>query len=102
MKTLALSNTNPNLKTYLVYPGLIYGYGEDLVRRLIETKPKNKYFFAVDHIKNRQLNNIIKKISKGVGNGLMENLDVEKNGKSKGKISHYADFSIDIKLKPSQ
>jgi len=48
------------------------------------------------------LNNIIKKISKGVGNGLMENLDVEKNGKSKGKISHYADLSIDIKLKPSQ
>ena len=30
MKTLALSNKNPNLKTYLVYPGLIYGYGEDL------------------------------------------------------------------------
>ena len=116
VETLALSNTNPNLKTYIVCPGFIYGCGEDLfydyfkmswleipgklpiigkgkntiptihikdlvslIRRVIETKPKNKYIFAVDHTKNRQLSNIIKKISKGVGNGLIENLDVDKD-----------------------
>ena len=139
VETLALSNTNPNLKTYIVCPGFIYGCGEDLfydyfkmswleipgklpiigkgkntiptihikdlvslIRRVIETKPKNKYIFAVDHTKNRQLNNIIKKISKGVGNGLVENLDVEKDEKLKGKIPHYAELSIDIKVKPSK
>ena len=139
VETLALSNTNPNLKTYIVCPGFIYGCGEDLfydyfkmswleipgklpiigkgkntiptihikdlvslIRRVIETKPKNKYIFAVDHTKNRQLSNIIKKISKGVGNGLIENLDVDKDAKLKEKIPHYAELSIDIKVKPSK
>ena len=139
VETLALSNTNPNLKTYIVCPGFIYGCGEDLfydyfkmswleipgklpiigkgkntiptihikdlvslIRRVIETKPKNKYIFAVDHTKNRQLSNIIKKISKGVGNGLIENLNVDKDAKLKEKIPHYAELSIDIKEKPSK
>ena len=136
VETLALANTNPNLKTYIVCPGFIYGCGEDLfydyfkmcwleipgklpiigkgkntiptihikdlvslIRRVIETKPKNKYIFAVDHTKNRQLGNIIKKLSKGVGNGLVENLDpnVPENI---NKIPHYAELSIDIKVKP--
>ena len=138
VETLALANTNPNLKTYIVCPGFIYGCGEDLfydyfkmcwleipgklpiigkgkntiptihikdlvslIRRVIETKPKNKYIFAVDHTKNRQLGNIIKKLSKGVGNGLVENLDpnVPENI---NKIPHYAELSIDIKVKPSK
>ena len=30
VETLALANTNPNLKTYIVCPGFIYGCGEDL------------------------------------------------------------------------
>ena len=30
VETLALSNTNQNLKTYIVCPGFIYGCGEDL------------------------------------------------------------------------
>ena len=135
VETLALSNTNPNLKTYIICPGFIYGCGEDLfydyfkmswleipgklpiigkgkntiptihikdlvslIRRVIETKPKNKYIFAVDHTKNRQLNNIIKKISKGVGNGLVENLEPDK----KEKIPHFDELSIDIKVKPSK
>ena len=135
VETLALSNTNPNLKTYIVCPGFIYGCGEDLfydyfkmswleipgklpiiskgkntiptihikdlvslIRRVIETKPKNKYIFAVDHTKNRQLSNIIKKISKGVGNGLVENLEPDK----KAKIPHFDELSIDIKVKPSK
>jgi adenylate kinase len=135
VETLALSNTNPKLKTYIICPGFIYGCGEDLfydyfkmswleipgklpiigkgkntiptihikdlvslIRRVIETKPKNKYIFAVDHTKNRQLSNIIKKISKGVGNGLVENLEPDK----KDKIPHFAELSIDIKVKPSK
>ena len=72
-----------------------------LIRRVIETKPKNKYIFAVDHTKNRQLSNIIKKLSKGVGNGLVENLDPGLEGIEK-KIPHFAELSIDIKVKPSK
>ena len=138
VETLALANTNPNLKTYIVCPGFIYGCGEDLfydyfkmcwleipgklpiigkgkntiptihikdlvslIRRVIETKPKNKYIFAVDHTKNRQLANIIKKLSKGVGNGLVENIDPNTKDIEK-KIPHYAELSIDIKVKPSK
>ena len=138
VETLALANTNPNLKTYIVCPGFIYGCGEDLfydyfkmcwleipgklpiigkgkntiptihikdlvslIRRVIETKPKNKYIFAVDHTKNRQLGNIIKKLSKGVGNGLVENLDPN-IPENINKIPHYAELSIDIKVKPSK
>ena len=138
VETLALSNTNPNLKTYIVCPGFIYGCGEDLfydyfkmcwleipgklpiigkgkntiptihikdlvslIRRVIETKPKNKYIFAVDHTKNRQLCNIIKKLSKGVGNGLVENLDPNLENIEK-RIPHFAELSIDIKVKPSK
>jgi adenylate kinase len=135
VETLALSNTNPKLKTYIICPGFIYGCGEDLfydyfkmcwleipgklpiigkgkntiptihikdlvslIRRVIETKPKNRYIFAVDHTKNRQLNNIIKKLSKGVGNGLTENVEPEQ----KEKIPHFEELSIDIKVKPSK
>ena len=138
VETLALANTNPNLKTYIVCPGFIYGCGEDLfydyfkmcwleipgklpiigkgkntiptihikdlvslIRRVIETKPKNKYIFGVDHTKNRQLGNIIKKLSKGVGNGLVENLDPN-IPENINKIPHYAELSIDIKVKPSK
>ena len=138
VETLALANTNPNLKTYIVCPGFIYGCGEDLfydyfkmswleipgklpiigkgkntiptihikdlvslIRRVIETKPKNKYIFAVDHTKNRQLGNIIKKLSKGVGNGLVENLDPN-IPENITKIPHFAELSIDIKVKPSK
>jgi adenylate kinase len=113
VETLALANTNPNLKTYIVCPGFIYGGGEDLfydyfkmawletprklpiilkgkncvptihikdlvslIRRVIKQKPKNKYIFAIDHTKNRQLKNIINAISKGCGTGEVEYLDV--------------------------
>ena len=48
------------------------------------------------------MSNIIKKISKGVGNGLIENLNVDKDAKLKEKIPHYAELSIDIKEKPSK
>ena len=30
LESLALSNTNPNLKTYIICPGFIYGCGEDI------------------------------------------------------------------------
>ena len=72
-----------------------------LIRRVIETKPKNKYIFAVDHTKNRQLANIIKKLSKGVGNGLVENIDPN-NPNIEKIVPHYAELSIDIKVKPSK
>lgn len=135
VETLALANTNPKLKTYIICPGFIYGCGEDLfydyfkmcwleipgklpiigkgkntiptihikdlvslIRRVVETKPKNKYIFAIDHTKNRQLKNIIKSISKGIGNGLVENLEpVQKN-----RIPHFEELSIDIKAKSSK
>lgn len=133
IETLALANTNPMLKTYIVCSGFIYGCGENLfydyfkmswlqqpsklpiidkgkntiptihikdlvnlIRRVIEQKPKNKYILAIDHTKNRQLKNIITSISKGVGTGLIENID------NKDNIPHYDELSIDIKIKPTK
>ena len=135
VETLALSNTNPKLKTYIVCSGLIYGCGEDLfydyfkmgwleipekipiigkgkntiptihikdlislIRRIIETKPKNKYIFAIDHTKNRQLKNIMTSIAKGVGTGLVEFRDPQ----DKRGIPYYDELSIDIKAKPTK
>ena len=135
IETLALANTNPLLKAYIVCSGFIYGCGEDLfydyfkmswleqpkklpligkgkntiptihikdlvslIRRVIEQKPKNKYIFAIDHTKNRQLKNIITSISKGVGTGMVENLEEA----DKDKIPHFEELSIDIKAKPTK
>ena len=135
VETLALANTNPNLKTYIVCPGFIYGGGEDLfydyfkmawletprklpiilkgkncvptihikdlvslIRRVIEQKPKNKYIFAIDHTKNRQLKNIINAISKGCGTGEVEYLDIAE----RNRIPHFEELSIDLKAKPTK
>ena len=133
IETVALSNTNPMLKTYIVCSGFIYGCGEDLfydyfkmswleiprklpiigkgkntiptihimdlvslIKRIIETTPKNKYIFAIDHTKNRQLKNIIKSIAKGVGTGEVENTEDKK------KIPKFDELSIDLKAKPTK
>ena len=133
IETLALSNTNPMLKTYIICSGFIYGCGEDLfydyfkmswletprklpiigkgkntiptihiidlvslIKRVIENKPKNKYIFAIDHTKNRQLKNIIKSIAKGVGTGEVENTEDKK------KIPKFDELSIDLKAKPTK
>ncbi|MCQ2820156.1 MAG: hypothetical protein MJ252_23055 [archaeon] len=136
VETVALANTNPNLKAYIVCSGLIYGCGEDLfydyfkmawlqkppklpiigkgrntvptihikdlislIRKVIETRPKNKYIFAIDHTKNRMLKNIISSISKGVGTGEVENIKDEKEIES---VPHNEELSIDIKAKPTK
>ena len=136
LETLALSNNNPKVKTYIICPGFIYGCGEDfffdyfrlawmghlpyipivgegdnflptihildliqLIKRVIEKKPTQKYIFACDRTKNPTMKNILRSIGNSIG-GLdikqlkefnIENID----------IPNYTELKIDLRIKPS-
>ena len=136
LETLALSNNNPKVKTYIICPGFIYGCGEDfffdyfrlawmghlpyipivgegdnfiptihildlvqLIKRVIEKKPIQKYIFACDRTKNPTMKNILRSIGNSIG-GLdikqlkefnIENID----------IPNYTELKIDLRIKPS-
>ena len=136
LETLALSNNNPKVKTYIICPGFIYGCGEDfffdyfrlawmghlpyipivgegdnfiptihildlvqLIKRVIEKKPIQKYIFACDRTKNPTMKNILRSIGNSIG-GLdikqlkefnIENIDIPK----------YTELKIDLRIKPS-
>ena len=137
LETLALTNTNPMLKVYVICPGFIYGCGEDfffnyfrmaylnkpspipliglgnnsiptihildlvnLIKKLIEERPIAKYILAVDKTKNPSMKNIIKCISKGIGDGKIQTLndfnidDLD--------LPDYNELNIDVKVKPSK
>ena len=136
LESLALSNTNPNLKAYVICPGFIYGCGENIffdyfkeswkgnleyipiigegdnhiptihildlihtIKRVINLKPDINYIFACDKTKNPTLKNILSHISKGLG-GLETKIikDFEVNNIN---IPHYAELSIDLRIKNS-
>jgi adenylate kinase len=138
IETLALSaaKTNPQLKSYIVCPGLIYGHDQtvfydyyrmawlqkaeglpiigkgknyiptihiqdlvNLVKRIVETKPNIPgYIFAVDRTKNKTLKNIIKAISKSVGDGKVEHIEDSDNQ----QIPSFNELSIDFRVKTSK
>ena len=137
LETLALTNTNPMLKVYIICPGFIYGCGEDfffnyfrmaylnkpspipliglgnnsiptihildlvnLIKKIIEERPIARYILAVDKTKNPSMKNIIKCISKGIGDGKIQTLndfnidDLD--------LPDYNELNIDVKVKPSK
>jgi nucleoside-diphosphate-sugar epimerase len=70
------------------------------IKRIIEKKPNIKYIFAIDKTKNKTLKNIMKSISKCVGNSLIENFDLNKD-----KIIHipnFTEFTMNVKVKTSK
>jgi nucleoside-diphosphate-sugar epimerase len=66
------------------------------IKRIADKKPSNRYIFAVDRSKNRQLKRIISAISKSVGNGLVEITE------DNTKIPSYDYLNIDIRVKTSK
>lgn len=70
------------------------------IKRIIEKKPSLKYIFAIDKTKNKSLKNIIKSISKCVGNGQVEALDLAKEKIE--NIPNFNDFTINVKAKTSK
>lgn len=65
------------------------------------TNPQEKYIFAVDRTKNKSLKNLIKSISKSIGNGKINKNDRIENY---SKNENYAEeeLSINLKIKPSK
>lgn len=70
------------------------------IKRIIEKKPPIKYIFAVDKTRNKSLKNIMKSISKSVGNSLIENFDLNKD--KIDNIPNFNEFTINVKAKTSK
>ena len=136
LETLALSKVNPNLKTYVICPGFIYGCGEDIffdyfraswkgnleympilgegdnhiptihildlihtIKRVINLKPEINYIFACDKTKNPTFKNILGHIGKGIGG--IETKVIKDFDMNKINMPHYAELSIDLRIKNS-
>ena len=136
LESLALSNINPNLKAYIICPGLIYGCGEDIffdyfraawkgeleympligecenhiptihvldlihtIKRVINLKPDINYIFACDKTKNPSMRNILNCISKGIGG--IESKVINDFNLNNINMPHYAELSIDLRIKSS-
>jgi adenylate kinase len=69
----------------------------NLIKRVIEKKPINKYILAVDRTKNKSLKGIITAISKCVGSGEVENVDYS----NIEEIPCYNDLIINLDMKSS-
>ena len=136
LETLALSKVNPNLKTYVICPGFIYGCGEDIffdyfraswkgdleympilgegdnhiptihildlihtIKRVINLKPEINYIFACDKTKNPTLKNILGHIGKGIGG--IETKVIKDFDMNKINMPHFAELTIDLRIKNS-
>ena len=136
LETLALSQVNPKLKTYIICPGFIYGCGEDIffdyfreswkgslkympilgegdnhiptihildlihtIKRVINLKPEINYIFACDKTKNPTLKNILRHIGKGIGG--IEAKVIKDYDINTINMPHYAELSIDLRIKNS-
>ena len=75
-----------------------------LIKRIIEKNPKpmDKYIFAVDRTKNRQLKNVITSISKSTGSGQVELLTNYVNLPNNIQVPAYNELSISVKCKTSK
>jgi len=69
-----------------------------LVKRIIERNPptKTNYVLAVDKTKNKKLDNIMKSITKGVGIGLVSQVENDKS------LPSFEELQIDLKIKTSK
>ena len=136
LESLALSKINPNLKTYVICPGFIYGCGEDIffdyfreswkgkleympiigegdnhiptihildlihtIKRVINLKPDINYIFVCDKTKNPTLRNILNNITKGIGG--IETKIIKDFDLNNIHMPHYAELSIDLRIKNS-
>jgi nucleoside-diphosphate-sugar epimerase len=70
------------------------------IKRIIEKKPSIKYVFAVDRTKNKTLKNLMKSISKCIGNSLIENFDLNKE--QIDNIPYFTEFTMNVKVKTSK
>ena len=69
------------------------------IKRVINTKPEIDYIFACDKTKNPTLKNILSHIGKGIGGieiKVIKDFDVNKIN-----MPHYAELSIDLRIKNS-
>ena len=71
-----------------------------VIRRVIDKKPPNKYIFAVDKTKNPSMKNIIRSISKCMGSGKIQCL--KEFNIDEVEIPNYSELSIDVKMKTSK
>lgn len=70
------------------------------IKRIIERKPAIKYILAVDKTKNKSLKNIMKSLSKCVGNSQVENFELAKDKVE--NIPNFTEFTINVKAKTSK
>ena len=71
-----------------------------LIKKIIEERPIAKYILAVDKTKNPSMKNIIKCISKGIGDGKIQTLNDFNIDEL--NLPNYNELNIDVKIKPSK
>jgi nucleoside-diphosphate-sugar epimerase len=69
----------------------------NLIKRIIEKKPINRYIFAVDRTYNRTLKDLMIAISKCVGNGEVEHVDFSRVE----EIPNFNEMIVNLDIKPS-
>jgi nucleoside-diphosphate-sugar epimerase len=69
----------------------------NLIKRVIEKKPMNKYIFAIDRTKNRTLKDIMIAISKCVGSGDVEHVDFSRVE----EIPNFNEMIVNLDIKTS-
>jgi len=69
-----------------------------LIKRIIDIKPVQNYFLAVDRSENRTLKNIVKSIADSVGNGLIYSC----NASIFESYPKYSEMMFNVKLKTSK
>ena len=70
-----------------------------LIKKIIEKKPNISYVLACDKTKNPSMKNIIKNISKAIGNGKI--ITLNDFNIDQVDIPNFIELNIDVKIKPS-
>ena len=126
---LAAGNSKPNLKTYILCSGILYGqneyvlkplfepeltyYGDgrnripmihiqdlaEFVKKTVERPPKNHYIFAIDYNKKPTQKSIIKAISNGVGTGKVKQANIEEIPLD---MEDQDVFLLNVRMRPSK
>ena len=70
-----------------------------MVKKIFEAKPERQYIFAVDNTKKREQRKIISVISRGMGTGLTESIDVPQSFKKAN--ANMTPLAVDLDRKRS-